>query len=57
MIIIWLFFAVLFCFLCYKKADTCGREPVLWAIMGFFFGLFAYIVLLMMGDNKVSRGA
>ena len=36
-------------------ADNRGRNPVVWVILGLFFGLFAIIALLLMGSTNRPR--
>jgi uncharacterized RDD family membrane protein YckC len=43
---------VLFAWLCAEMAKTRNREPAIWAIMGFLFGIFAVIVLALVGTAK-----
>lgn len=45
--VIGLVIALLFAFGCYKLAQSKGRGPILWAILGFFFTLITLIVLLI----------
>lgn len=46
--VIWLLVAVAFAYGCYRTALNRGRDPRLWTVLGFFFGLIALAVLLVM---------
>lgn len=44
---------LLFAWLCHSMAAKRGRNEVLWAVLGFFFGFIPAIILLIIGDaNK-----
>ena len=36
----------------YTMAKTRNREPMFWAVFCFLFGIFAVIVLLLIGDAE-----
>jgi hypothetical protein len=50
--IVGLIVALLFAFGCYRLAQSKGRGPVLWGILGFFFTLLTLIVLLIIPRKK-----
>ena len=53
MFIILLFiFEIVFAFICASMARHRNREPVLWGVLGFFFGIFAVLVLAAIGRNN-----
>ena len=56
--VVGLVVALLFAFGCYKLAQSKGRGPVLWAILGFFFTLLTLIILLIIPRRRyiVGRG-
>ena len=43
---------VLWAWGCYNLAEKKGRNPGLAAVMGFLFGLFAYLVYALLSDNS-----
>ncbi len=45
-------FGALFAWLCAEMAKTRNRNTTVWAILGFLFGLFAVIVLALIGTAK-----
>lgn len=47
--------AALFAWLCHGMAETRNRDTTIWAILGFLFGIFAVIVLALLG--KVDKTA
>ena len=47
-----LVFALVFATLCSLVANSRGRSAVGWFFIGFFFGLFAFIVLLVLPDLR-----
>ena len=49
-----LFFAILFCVLCGVVANVKGMSAGAWAVGGFFFGVFALIVLLCIPSRKLQ---
>jgi RsiW-degrading membrane proteinase PrsW (M82 family) len=50
--IILIAFIALISYIGYVMAENRGRRPVLWAVITFFFGIFAIIALAIMGDSK-----
>ena len=54
-LIITLAVAGLFGWLCYGMAETRNRNTTTWAILGVLFGIFAVIVLALLG--KVEKTA
>jgi len=51
-LIIILIVGALFAWLCAEMAKTRNRNTTVWAILGFLFGLFAVIVLALVGTAK-----
>jgi F0F1-type ATP synthase assembly protein I len=51
-LIIILIVGALFAWLCAEMAKTRNRNITVWAILGFLFGLFAVIVLALVGTAK-----
>ena len=47
-ILIWMLFGAA----CYVLAEQKGKNPILWAILGALFGIFALIVLALMKSEK-----
>jgi hypothetical protein len=47
-----IFFGILWALVCYKMAITRKREPVLAAILGLIFGIFAVIGYAIAGEKK-----
>ncbi len=43
---------IIFAAICYYIADRKGRNPVLWAVLGFFFSLITLIVIAVMPSKK-----
>lgn len=48
-ILILLAVSVAFGWLCFEMAKTRNRNTSIWAILGFLFGVFAVIVLALIG--------
>lgn len=48
-LLIILIVGALFAWLCAEMAKTRNRNTTVWAILGFLFGLFAVIVLALVG--------
>jgi hypothetical protein len=48
---------VLCSFGCYKLAENNNRDKTLWAVLGLIFGIFALLVLALMGraDSETDR--
>lgn len=46
--IVSLLFSILFAFACYRIAQSKGRGPMLWGVLGFFFSLISLIVILVL---------
>jgi uncharacterized membrane protein YeaQ/YmgE (transglycosylase-associated protein family) len=44
----------LLAWLCAEMAKTRNRGVALWAVLGFFFGIFAVIVLALLGTAKTN---
>lgn len=51
-LLIILIVGALFAWLCAEMAKTRNRNTTVWAILGFLFGLFAVIVLALVGTAK-----
>ena len=51
-LLIILIVGALFAWLCAEMAKTRNRNTTVWAILGFLFGLFAVIVLALVGMAK-----
>ena len=51
-LLIIILFGALFAWLCAEMAETRNRDTTVWAILGFLFGLFAVIVLALIGTAK-----
>ncbi len=51
-LLIIILFGALFAWLCSEMAKTRNRDTTVWAILGFLFGLFAVIVLALIGTAK-----
>lgn len=47
-----IFFGILWALVCYKMAVTRKRDPVLAAILGLIFGIFAVIGYAIAGKKK-----
>jgi ABC-type Fe3+-siderophore transport system permease subunit len=43
---------IIFAAICYFIADRKGRNPVLWAVLGFFFSLITLIVVLILPRKR-----
>lgn len=50
-IMIMLVVSGLFALACNTLAAKRNRSPVGWGVAGFFFGIFALLVLLILGDS------
>ena len=48
-LIITIIVCALFAWLCVEMAKTRNRSTVIWGILGFLFGVFAVIVLALIG--------
>ena len=46
--LIWLILWAAMGFVCMQIAQKKGRNPTLWLIVGFFFGIFAVLVVALM---------
>jgi len=55
-ILIYLFFAVIFAIICASVAKSKNRETALWGVLGFFFGIFALIILLVIEKREPQFG-
>ena len=44
-----------FSYLCVSTARSKGYDPWFWGVVGFFFGLFAIIVLSMLSDKDLEQ--
>ena len=51
-LLIILIVGALFAWLCAEMAKSRNRNTTVWAILGFLFGLFAVIVLALVGTAK-----
>ena len=40
---------------CYKMAEARGRNAPLWAVLGFFLGLLAPVILAIAGDTDDKK--
>lgn len=47
-LLIWVLFGVA----CYVLAKEKGKNPILWAVLGALFGIFALIVLAFLPNEK-----
>lgn len=47
--------ALLFAFGCGELARQKGRDPILWALLGFFFGLIPLIVIIVADSKTYSE--
>ncbi|MGI3782451.1 MAG: hypothetical protein ACRYG2_16945 [Janthinobacterium lividum] len=47
--VVW---GLIFAFACYKIAETKGRSPIVWGILGFFFSLITLIVVLVVPRRR-----
>ena len=58
--LVTLFMAAIFAFIGYSIAKGKGREPVLWAVICFLFGLLGVIIIAVLPDQnrggRYSRG-
>lgn len=43
---------IIFAVICYIIADRKGRNPVLWAVLGFFFSLISLIVIALLPRKR-----
>jgi biotin transporter BioY len=50
-IALWIFFAILAGVI----ADRKGRNPIVWGFMGIIFGIFAVIIIAVMGEAKTDH--
>lgn len=53
--IIWGFFWILWSITGYRIAKRKGRNAVVWALMGFLFGILALILLALLPSKAVKR--
>ena len=53
--VIYLAIAALLAWLGAKMASTRGRDPVVWAILCFLFGLLGILILALMGDASGTK--
>ena len=51
-LLIILIVGALFSWLCAEMAKTRNRNTTVWAILGFLFGLFAVIILALIGTAR-----
>jgi Short C-terminal domain len=49
-IVVYLIFGAIFAFITSGMATRRGRSGGLWGILGFFFGIFAMLLLLIIGN-------
>ena len=52
-VLIW---SIIFAIACGYIANEKGRSSGAWAILGFFFGFFALIVIALLPDKTNKRG-
>ena len=57
MTILMLIFWIAMAFVCAWVADQKGRNPIAWAAWGFFFGIFALLVLAIVPSLKETDDA
>lgn len=50
--VVWFVFALLFAFLTAGMAKRRSRDGAVWGILGFLFGVFAMLFLLVLGDAR-----
>ena len=46
---------IIWALLCYWIANRNGRDKVLGLVMGFIFGIFAFVIYLIMGESEVKK--
>lgn len=51
-LLIILIVGALFAWLCAEMAESRNRDKTVWAISGFLFGIFAVIILALVGTAK-----
>ena len=54
-VFILLFFPTLFAIICFKMAESRGRNKALAAALGFFFGIFAVIGYAIAGKTEEKQ--
>lgn len=55
-VVVWFVFALLFAFLTAGMAKRRGRDGAVWGILGFLFGIFAMLILLVLGKTQSPAG-
>ncbi|MDX9723036.1 MAG: hypothetical protein RBU37_19960 [Myxococcota bacterium] len=45
-------FQIIMAAVCYSMASSRNRSPILWAVLGFFFGCLVPIVLAIIGNAR-----
>lgn len=49
-IVLWIIIGGICAFVCSNMANSRGRSGGLWAVLGFFFGLLAILILAVIGN-------
>jgi hypothetical protein len=55
--VIWIVVGVAFAYACYRSALSRGRDPRLWTVLGFFFGIIALAIIWVMPDRSSPAAA
>ncbi|WP_421876397.1 SHOCT domain-containing protein [Pacificispira sp.] len=56
-LLIYLAFGIIFALLCASMAKSRNRSIGLWTVLGFFLGLFAVLILAIIGKDKNAPAA
>ncbi len=56
MIVLYLIVGIICAFVCASMAKSKNRESGLWGVLGFFFGIFAVLILALLDRREPGAG-